>query len=162
MIFDNNLILFGAISAASALSGQAANGAGNILSVNTIDQASLPLGNNQAQDVGSGEPVQLVIRVMTAPTVGTSVQFQLIQADDAALTSNLQVLAQTDAIPIASLPAGAQEVVTVPRAAPYAPKRYIGARVVNVGAIATASYFGGLVLDAQSPSTTFRTGFGIA
>ena len=163
MIFDQSLTLSGAIGAASgAVSGQAANGAGNILSTNTIDQGPLPLGGNQIADVGSGEPLTLAVRVLSAPTVGTSVQFQLIQADDAALSVNVQVLNQSDAIPIASLPAGAQVLVPVPRAAPYPAKRYIGARYVNVGAIATASYFAGLVHDAQAASTTFKTGWAVA
>ena len=162
MIFDASLTLSGAVSAANgALTGQSVNGAGNVLSTNTIDVGPLALGGNQNTDLGSGESLQLAVRVMSAPTVGTTVQFQLIQADDAALTAGVQVLSQSDAIPIASLTAGAQVLVPVPRPAPYPTKRYMGARYVNVGAIATASYFAGLVLDAQSPSTTFRTGYGI-
>ena len=50
----------------------------------------------------------------------------------------------------------------MPRPAPYPVKRYVGARYVNVGAIAKASYFAGLVLDVQSPTTNFKTGFAIA
>ena len=163
MIFDANLVVSGAINAANgAMSGQTANGAGNILSTNTIDVGPLPLGGNQNSDLGTGEPLQLSVRVLTAPTGGTSVQFQWLQADDAALTVNVQVLSQTDAIPIASLPAGAQVLVPVARPAPFSAKRYRGARYVNVGAIATASYFAGLVTDAQSASTTFKAGFAIS
>lgn len=163
MIFDASLILSGAIAPTNgALTGQSVNGAGSFLSTNTIDVGPLPLGGNQNTDLGSGGGLQLAVRVMSAPTVGTNVQFQMIQADDAALTAGVQVLTQTDAIPIASLPAGTQMVVPLARPAPYPTKRYVGLRVVNVGAIATASYFAGLVVDAQSPNTVFRTGFGIA
>ena len=163
MIFDAFLLLSGAIGPGSgAMSGQAANGAGSILSTNTIDVGPLLLGANQNTDLGAGSSLQLAVRVLSAPTVGTSVQFQIIHADDASLTSNLQVLAQTDAIPIAALPAGTQVVVALPSPAPYPVKRFVGARYINVGAIATASYFAGLVLDAQSPSTNFRTGYAIA
>ena len=124
MIFDAALVLSGAIGGGSgAMSGQAANGAGNILSTNTIDVGPLPLGGNQNTDLGTGTALQLAVRVLSAPTVGTSVQFQIIQADDGALTSNVQVLGQTDAIPIASLPAGTQVVVPMPRPAPYPVKR---------------------------------------
>ena len=163
MIFDALTLLSGAIGVASgAMAGQAANGAGSILSTNTIDVGPLPLGGNQNTELGTGTAMQLAVRVLSAPTVGTSVQFQVIQADDAALTSNVQVLGQTDAIPIASLPAGTQVVLPVPRPVPPGAKRYVGARYVNVGAIATASYFAGLVLDVQSPNTILRTGFSVA
>ena len=107
MIFDAALVLSGAIGGGSgAISGQAANGAGSILSTNTIDVGPLPLGGNQNTDLGTGSALQLAVRVLSAPTVGTSVQFQTIQADDGALVSNVQGLGQTDAIPIASLAAG--------------------------------------------------------
>lgn len=141
MILDNFLVFSGAVSALGVLSGQAVNGAGSILSTNTVDIAPLALGGNQAFDQGAGEPLEIEINVLTAPTVGTTVQFQLIQADDAALTSNVQVINQTDALPIAVLTAGTLIALHYDRAAPYTPKRYIGIRYVNVGAIATASYF---------------------
>jgi hypothetical protein len=161
MVFDNNLILAGAVSATGVISGQAANGAGNILSTNTVDNGPLTtFGGNQVTDLGVGEPLEITITVVTAPTVGTSVQFQFIQADDAALTSNVQVINQTDAIPIASLPAGANVILHADRAAPFAPKRYVGLRFVNVGAIATASYFGAIVKNVQD-KLLFKGGYGI-
>ena len=60
MILDSALLLSGAISAAGVLSGQAANGAGNILSTNTIDTAPLTIGGNQPSDVGSGDQLSIV------------------------------------------------------------------------------------------------------
>ena len=50
------------------------------------------------------------------------------------------------------------------QAAPYVAKRYIGLRFVNTGAIATASYYGAMVKNAQSPRTAglVKSGFGIA
>jgi hypothetical protein len=165
MIFDANTILMGSISATGVLSGQACNSAGNILSTNTIDNGPLTLGANQLGDEGAGEPLEVSFTVMSAPTVGTSVQFQLVQADDAALSSNLQVLVQTGAFPIASLPIGTVVPLSFNRSAPNAPKRYIGAQVVNVGAIATASYFAGVgkdVQDFRGLSTSFyKSGFSV-
>lgn len=138
----------------NVVSGQAVNGAGNILSTNTYD-----LG--VARDIGKGEPLEVVAEVLTAPTAGTSVQFQLVQADDAALTTNLQVIVQTDAIPIASLPAGTQVPLHVDRVDPYPARRYIGLRYVNVGAIATASYFAAVVKSVADKQVNYPNGFAV-
>jgi hypothetical protein len=155
MITDANLILSGSVSAAGVLSGQAANGAGNVLGTNTIDLGPLSLGGNQVADVGSGEPLEIEFSVITAPTVGTNVQFQLIQADDAALTSNVQVINQTDAFPIASLPAGTLVPLHWDRAAPYAPKRYVGVRYVNTVASVVKN-----VQDVKN--LYFKSGFAVS
>jgi hypothetical protein len=162
MILDGLLLLSGAISAQGVLTGQAANGAGNILSTNTIDQASLTIGGNQPGDLGAGEQMSVEFSVLTAPTVGTSVQFQLVQADDAALTVNLQVLNQTDAIPIASLTAGQIVPLTYDPATPFPPRRYIGARYVNVGAIATFSVAAAIVKNIQGLKNIYlKSGFSV-
>jgi len=162
MILDNFLVLAGSVSAVGALTGQAVNGAGSILSTNTLDIAPLTLGGNQAFDIGQGEPLEIAISVLTAPTVGTTVQFQLIQADDAALSTNVQVIVQTDALPIANLPAGTLVPLHYDRASPYLPKRYVGLRFVNVGAIATASYFGAIVKNIADVKNMFgKSGFAV-
>ncbi|MDH7973689.1 hypothetical protein QH494_15970 [Sphingomonas sp. AR_OL41] len=162
MILDNFLVFSGAISAAGVMSGQAVNTAGSFLSTNTVDLAPLALGGNQVFDVGQGEPLEIAISILTAPTVGTSVQYQLIQADDAALSSNVQVINQTDALPIASLTVGQIVALHYDRAAPYLPKRYIGLRYVNVGAIATASYFAAIVKNIADVKNLYgKSGFSV-
>ena len=163
MILDNATFLSGAVSAAGVLTGQAANGAGNILSTNTIDLAPLTIGGNQVGDTGAGEPLNVEFSILTAPTVGTSVQFQIIQADDAALTTNVQVINQSDAFPIASLPAGTIVPLKWDRAAPYLPKRYVGARYVNAGAIATFSVVAAVVKGVQDVrNVNFKSGFAVS
>lgn len=164
MILDSALLLSGSVAAATGvLTGQAANGAGNILSTNTVDLASLALGGNQVSDFGAGEQLLLEFSVLTAPTVGTSVQFQFIQADDAALTTNLQVISQTDAIAIANLPAGAIVALGFDPTAPLAPKRYIGARYVNVGAIATFSVVCAIVKNVQGVKNIYyKSGYAVS
>lgn len=160
MILDSFAMLSGSISAAGVVTGQAANGAGSILGTNTMDMAPLTLGGNQAGDFGAGEDSTVVFSVLTAPTVGTTVQFQLIQADDAALSTNVQVINQTDAFPIASLPAGSLVPLGFDPVAPYAPKRYIGVRYVNVGAIATFSVTAALTKDPQGMKNIYyKSGF---
>lgn len=162
MIIDNFLFLSGAVSAAGVLTGQAANGAGNILSTNTIDLSPLTIGGNQPGDIGGGEPLEIEFSILTAPTVGTNVQFQLIQADDAALSVNVQVINQTDAFPIASLPVGTLVPLHYDRAAPYAPKRYVGVRYVNTGAIATFSVVAAVAKNVQDlKNMYFKSGFAV-
>jgi len=163
MILDSALLLSGSISAAGVLTGQSVTGAGNVLSTNTIDLAPLTIGGNQAADYGAGEQFEVVISILAAPTVGTSVQFQLIQADDAALTTNVQVIRQTDAFPIASLPVNTVVPMTFDPVAPYPPKRYVGIRYVNVGAIATLSVVAGVVKNAAAiKNTTYKSGFAVS
>lgn len=162
MILDNFAFLSGSVSAAGALTGQAVNGAGNILSTNTMDLGPLTLGGNQPGDLGAGEDMTIMFSVLTAPTVGTNVQFQLVQADDAALSVNLQVINQTDSFPIASLPAGTLVPLGWDPAAPYAPKRYVGVRYVNTGAIATFSVTAAVVKDPQAAKNIFyKSGFSV-
>ncbi len=162
MILDNLLVLCGAISAAGVVTGQAMNGAGNVLSVNTVDLAPLAIGVNQVGDFGAGESLEVLFNVLTAPTVGTNVQFQLIQADDAALSVNVQVINQTDAFAIAVLPAGTVVPLHWDRAAPYPPKRYFGARVVNTGAIATLSVFAAVMKTVQDlKNLNYKSGYAV-
>lgn len=162
MILDAQLLLSGAVSALNVLTGQAVNGAGTFLSSNTIDIGPLALGGNQAGDIGAGEELYVEFSVLTAPTVGTTVQFQLIQADDAALTSNVQIINRTDDIPIASLPAGAIVPLHWDPAAPYVPKRYVGARYVNVGAIATFAVAAAVVKNVQGvKNINYKSGYAV-
>ena len=157
MYLDALLMLSGSVSATGVLTGQAANGAGSILSTNTLDAGPLALGGNQPSDYGRGENLYVEFSVLTAPTVGTTVRFQIIQADDAALTSNVQVINQTDDIPIASLTIGSIIPLRWDPAEPYLAKRYIGARYVNVGAIATFSVVATVVKDVQSIKGRYNT-----
>jgi hypothetical protein len=161
MILDNLLLLSGAVSAAGVLSGQAVAGTDtSVLSTNTLDTGPLALGGNQPSNLGAGEDLKLAFSVLTAPTVGTSVQFQLIQADDAALTSNVQVINQTGAIPIASLPAGTLVPLDYGDASLLAAKRYIGVRYVLVGAIASMVVTAAIVKDVASvKNMLYKSGY---
>ena len=162
MILDTNLLLSGSISAAGALTGQLVTAA-SALSTNTIDMASLALGGNQATDVGAGEALEVSISILVAPATCTDVQFQLIQADDAALTSNVQIINQTGPIVIASLPTGTVVPLHYDRAAPYAPKRYVGVRYISTGTTITAmSVMAGVVKNVQDVKNMYyKSGFSV-
>lgn len=122
MILDNTLLLSGSVSAAGVLSGQLLT-ANSTLSTNTLDLGPLSIGGNQAPDLGAGEGLRVEFSVLVAPTAVTTVRFELIQADDAALTSNVQVINRTDDYSIATLAAGTLVPLHVDRDAPYPPMK---------------------------------------
>ena len=163
MILDNLTVFSGAVSATGVMTGQAVNGAGSFVSQNTMDLGPLALGGNQVGDFGAGDVLDIEISVLAAPTVGTNVKFQLIQADDAALSVNVQVLTSTDDLPIANLGMGTLVPLRFARVAPYTPKRYVGLRYINTGAIATASYFAAITESiADVKNIFYKSGFTVA
>lgn len=162
MLLDNNLIIAGSISAANAIVGASLNGAGAQTPGITVDIASPALGGNQAFDIGPGEPLRVNINVLTAPTVGALVRYQLVQCSDVSVTTNVEVLAQTDDLPIASLLAGTIVPLFWDRAAPYNPRRYVGFRVFNTGAIATHSVFASIIKDQQDVRNIYgKSGYSV-
>lgn len=161
MITDAFTIFSGAVSAAGALSGQAIT-ASPTVSTNAIDTGPRSIGNNQPVDFGAGTEVEFSISVLTAPTGPTSVEFQVIQADDGALTSNVEVLDSTGTIPIASLPAGTNVFMT-PAPGVRASKRYVGVRYVITGTNTNAgTYFAALVANLHNKATFYRSGFAVS
>lgn len=125
--------------------------AGNTLSTNTIDLGTvgtIPLGLTVKRDIGAGEPLQVVVQVVTTFAGGTSCEFQLVHADNAALSSNLEVLQSSGAIAEASLVAGYQAKLT---AFPTGTtKQYLGVRYVTLGTHTAGAVTAGVVLDRQN------------
>jgi hypothetical protein len=82
-------------------------------------------------DQGEGYPLYLVIKIGTATAGGTSIDFQLITADNAALSSGDVTLYSTGAIATAAMTAGATvAMIAIPKA-DY--KRYLGMKITEVG-----------------------------
>ena len=163
MILDNQNFLSGSVSAAGVLTGQLLT-ANSTLSTNTLDMAPLTIGGNQAVDAGQGEPFEIAFGILVAPATATDLQFQLIQADDAALTTNVQVLCATAAIPVASLPAGTVVPLHYDRAAPFPPKRYVGVRYVATGATITAASVTAAIVKniADVKNIYFKSGYAVS
>lgn len=91
-----------------------------------------------ARDLGGDRAARLRVSVATTATSGGSAtgQFQLVTADNAALTTNPVVIVESGAIAVADLIAGATILdVALPRAT-Y--KRYIGIRQATGTAAFTA------------------------
>jgi len=154
MITDALLQLSGGFSSGVA-TGQTVTGTNTtVLSTNTIDLGS-------ARDIGKGEMLEIAIEVITAASGGTSVQFQLIEADDAALTTNVQVIVQTDAIAVATLTAGVQVPLHYDRVDPYPARRYIGLRYALVGAVAAGAYWAAVVKNIADKQVNYANGFAV-
>ena len=137
-------------SAAQAVTASAA-------STNVID-----LG--QARDMGAGENLCVDIRVATTCTASgaATVTFQLQIASDAAFSSPI-IIEQSDAIPKASLVAGAAIPMKVHRSSPYAPQQYMRLYyVVATGPLTAGAFTAGLTKDVQDAQNTSASGFAVS
>lgn len=160
MILDNFLVLSGAVSAAGVVSGQAVTA--TAVSTNTVDAAPLALGGNTPFDSGVGENMYIDISTLVAATAAgaATVRFELIQADDAALTTNVEVLAASGDIGKASLTVGAKVQLRFPPNGAYSPRRYWGLRyTVSTGPLTAGSFFAALVKDVQGEQVYGKSGF---
>lgn len=156
MILDNYLTLSGSW-ANGTWTGQTVTGTGNVLSTNVLDTASM--SPNQPVDLGMGEPLEIAFGVTTAFAGATSVEMQMVSADDASITTNVQVDASSGAIPIASLTAGKQFALHVDRSAPYQSRRYVAVRYVISGTGTAGAILANIVKnygDAQNQHAAQR------
>jgi hypothetical protein len=91
----------------------------------------------------------------------------LVQADDTAISTNVNVLVQTDAYAMATLVSGVIVPLHWDRTAPYIARRYIALRYVVATAVltnATGQFITNVVKNFQDkgPTTIFNSGFAIA
>lgn len=167
MNIDNNLIFSGSLTqtagSPASWTGQSLVGAaGNYLSTNYMDLD--PTGTHSAgnfPDLGQGQEMHFWFWVPVAMAGATSVTFQVVQADDAAFSTNLEVLNQSAAIAIAKLTVGSFVFLHWPITGPYTQRRYVGLRYVTAGANMTAgTVVAGVTMDKQDVANLFgRSGF---
>lgn len=151
MITDALLQLSGTI-VGNTVTGQTVTGTGNVISTNTVDLV-------KSQDIGQGEDLYLRSQVTAAFAGATSVEIQAIAADDAALTSNITVIATTGPIPVASLVAGGRFAACLrPRIASLG-QRYLGARYVITGTGTAGALFTDIGLEIQDGQKFYASGF---
>lgn len=163
MIIDNGLTFSGSWSNGT-WTGQTVTGTGNVVSTNVLDTnpASTGAGANQPIDLGAGETLALAFGVGTAFAGATSVECQLVSADDAAISTNVQILNSTGAIPIASLTAGKQFSLKVDRSAPYQARRYVAVRYVIVGTGTAGTMIANMVKDyGDAQNQYYKAGFAV-
>jgi len=113
-------------------------------STNTIDLS-------QARDVGAGEELNVYVNVDTTATAAgaATVNFQIVTSANSNLSSPT-IIGQTDAIPKASLVAGQQIIIPVPRSLINATgQRYLGLQyTVGTGPLTAGAFSAGVVIDA--------------
>ncbi|RMD00063.1 hypothetical protein EAY64_05555 [Aquitalea palustris] len=167
MYVDSLLQLSGSITG-NTVSGQLVTATGNTLSTNVIDLAGVGTGNT-ARDIGQGEALEIAIEIMQTLTSSgaATVQFQLVEADDSAISTNVNVIVQTDAYAYTALTAGTLVPLHWDRAAPYQARRYIALRyVIGTAALtnATGQFFAATVKNFQDKgnNTLFNSGFTVA
>lgn len=163
MILDAFLLLSGGVSGAGVLTGQAVTA--TAVSTNSIDTNPCAIGGNQPNDLGRGEPLEIAISTLVTATAAgaATVNFELVQADDAALTANVETLVQTGAVPIAKLTAGTIVPLHLDRAAPYAPRRYIGVRyTVGTGPLTAGTFTAAVVKNVADVANIYgKSGFSV-
>lgn len=125
------------------------------VSPNTIDLS-------QARDIGSGEDVRVYFNVDTALTSAgaTTLQIQIITSAAANLSSPT-ILAQSDAIPKASLVAGFNFELVVPKSVINAlGQRYLGLQLtVNVANFSAGAYSAGLVWNEATQTGLIKKAY---
>lgn len=152
---DANTLLSGSIGADNAITAQTVTGTDTtVLGDKSIDLSG-------AKDIGEGENLLMRVNVKTAASGGTSVAFQFVGADDAALTSNLVVHAQSAAIAVASLTAGAEFYVPLPPLIGSLGKRYVGIRYSTVGAVAAGAYVADITNEVRDSKKFYTSGFSV-
>lgn len=120
-------------------------------SSNVID--TLPGGQNTKSGIGDGQDISLFALVGTSFATLTSMNIQLVSADDSGLSTNAIVHYDSGAIPVASLTAKARPVQLDLPYGKY--RRYVGLKFVVNGSAATAGTITvGLVEDLQTLNGT--------
>jgi len=161
MILDALLQFSGTLNPTA---GQLLNkAAGTYTSDNVIDTAGVGLFS-QARDLGKGRDLNVMIEVTQAFAGGTSLTVNLVEADDAAISVNVQTLTSTPVIPLASLTLGQQIPLHWDRVEPFAQRRYIAVTYTIVGTM-TAGAVVTFVVDTvqdKGNNTIFNSGFSVS
>lgn len=114
-----------------------------------------------ARDIGEGENLYMNFCVPTALTGGTSVKFEVVVADDAAISSNVTVVGSSDAVAAASLVAGFNQAVRINPIIGSLGKRYLAARYTIVGTFSAGAVIADIVLDVQDGKKSYASGFAV-
>jgi hypothetical protein len=117
---------------------------------------------SQARDIGEGQDLFMNFAVGTAFAGGTSTEFQVIVADNGALTTNVTVIGSSGAIPTASLTAGSMQAVRLNPMIASLGRRFLGARYVVAGTNTAGNVTSDIVLDIQDGRKSYASGFTVA
>jgi hypothetical protein len=145
-------------------SGQSLIGAAaTTTSTNVIDTAGVGFGNT-ARDIGQGQALEIMIEVIQAFAGGTSMQVQLVTADDAAISVNVTPIVIEPAVLTAALTAGKLIPLHWDRSAPSPARRYVALQYTTVGTMTAGSVNAFAVTSVQDVgnNTLFNSGFSVS
>lgn len=141
---------------------QSTNGTGTTIKGSSQIDTSGYTPSGTARDFGEGQALYGRFEIGTAASGGTSVEFQVVAADDAALSTNAVVIGTTGAIAVASATAGARFACPIaPRLASKG-QRYIGTQVVTVGAVTAMTSFHDIGAEIQDGQKFYASGFAVS
>jgi len=125
------------------------------VSTNAIDTGA----SSVVRNIGWGEEMRMVIQTnVTALAAGAAtVVFEVIQADDAALTTNVTSLISTAAIPKASLVQGGVPPLDV--VLPATTQRFVGVRYTVANGPLTAGTFTASLLHDSDRQRLYASGY---
>jgi len=119
-----------------------------------------------ARDIGEGDRLYVDFRVSTTATAAgaATVAFEIVTADDAALTTNVTVLQQSAPVAVASLVAGYRTALVIPPQIGSVGRRYIGAQfVVATGPLTAGNFDARIVKDIEDGlKPAYASGFSVS
>lgn len=121
------------------------------LSTNNIDlgeTGTMVGGDRPTSDPGNAYHGEIVAQVTKDFASGTSIQVQIVTADNEDMNSNLTVIQETPAIPVADLKAGYR--FRLGKLPSGITQRYLGLRYVVDGTFDAGTISAGLVWNAQT------------
>ena len=154
MIHDALTMVSGSINALNVITGQTVTGASAVISTNTMDLL-------QQRDIGEGKDVFMLFQPSVTFTGVSALEMQVITADDAALTTNVNVLDTTGAVPVAQLAAGTRHYAEISARLNSKGQRFLGARYIPTGTGTAGALIASIVGDVEDSSKIFASGVAV-
>lgn len=114
-----------------------------------------------ARDMGEGGDLYMNFAMTEAFAGGTSTNFEIIIADNAALSSNVVVIGASGAIATADLTLGKNVAVRLNPQIASLGKRYLGARYTVSGTNTAGKVVADIVMDVQDGKKFYASGFSV-
>ena len=129
--------------------------------VTTTAVSSDTIDLSVARDIGEGHNLNMNFAMTEAFAGGTSTNFEVIIADNAALSSNVVVVGSSGAIATASLTLGTNVAVRINPLIGSLGKRYIGARYTVSGTNTAGKVTADIVETIQDGKKFYASGFSV-